>query len=163
MVARKLKKYIPTREYVENHKWLGFIKHKLDGKPYLWDFERWHVVKATWIGVFWAMLPMPFQMLPAAFFAVLFRANILVAIAWVWVSNPFTMLPILYCSYFLGCHALGVEFSANMISANFHHIFANWHLLLLPLIVGSIIFGVFCSILIASIVWLVYGLKGKQA
>jgi len=150
---------MPTREFVENHKWLGFLKHKIDDKPYLWDFKRGHVVKATWIGVFWAMMPMPFQMLPAAFFAVLFRANILVAIAWVWVSNPFTMLPILYCAYFLGCHALGVEFSANMISTNFHHIFANWHLLLLPLIVGSVIFGIICSIIIASIVWLIYSLR----
>ena len=83
----------------KNNKYLRFILKRVGHKPYLWEFNRREVVMATWIGVFWAMVPMPFQMIPAVIMSVVFRANILVAIAWVWLSNPFTMLPIFYFEY----------------------------------------------------------------
>ena len=155
-MVKRLKKYIPSRESVENHKMLSFISHHFRGRDYLWEFNQSTVTKATWIGVFWAVMPMPLQMLPAVVFAILFRANILVAIAWVWVSNPFTMLPILYASYYLGCHALGIEFSANAVSANIHHIASNWHLILLPLVLGAVILGIIGSFILSILVWLGY-------
>ncbi len=155
-MVKRLKKYIPSRESVENHKMLSFISHHFRGRDYLWEFNQSTVTKATWIGVFWAVMPMPLQMLPAVVFAILFRANILVAIAWVWVSNPFTMLPILYASYYLGCHALGIEFSANAVSANIHHLASNWHLILLPLVLGAVILGIIGSFVLSISVWLGY-------
>lgn len=155
-MVKRLKKYIPSRESVENYKMLRFISHHFHGRDYLWEFNQSTVTKATWIGVFWAVMPMPLQMVPAVIFAILFRANIMVAIAWVWVSNPFTMLPILYASYYLGCHALGIEFSANAVSANIHHLASNWHLILLPLVLGSVILGIIGSFLLSISVWLGY-------
>ncbi len=155
-MVKRLKKYIPSRESVENYKMLRFISHHFHGRDYLWEFNQSTVTKATWIGVFWAVMPMPLQMLPAVIFAILFRANIMVAIAWVWVSNPFTMLPILYSAYYLGCHALGIEFSASVMSENIHHLASNWHLILLPLVLGSVILGIIGSLTLSILVWLGY-------
>lgn len=155
-MVKRLKKYIPSRESIENHKLLSFISHYFNGREYLWEFNQSTVTRATWIGAFWAMMPMPFQMIPAVIFAILFRANVLVSVAWVWVSNPFTMIPILYSAYYLGCHALRVPFSTDAVSANLHNILSNWHLILVPLVLGSIIFGIICSLLSAALVWLGY-------
>ncbi|NNJ87222.1 MAG: DUF2062 domain-containing protein [Akkermansiaceae bacterium] len=46
------------------------------------------------IGLFCAMLPIPFQMLLAALASVRARANIPIAMAACWVSNPFTQVAI---------------------------------------------------------------------
>ena len=157
-----MKKYIPTREYVENHKWLRFLTRHIEGKHYLWEFNRATVTRATLIGVFWAIMPMPFQMVPAAIFAVLFRANILVAIAWVWISNPITMVPILYSAYYLGCLVMGTNFSAERINIDFHSLLTNWHLILFPLLIGSIILGVILAITFAIVVWVCYTIFSKR-
>ena len=153
---KKMKGYIPTRDYVENHKWLKFLTRHLEGKPYLWEFNQSTVTRATLFGVFWAMLPMPFQMVPAALLAIIFRGNILVAIAWVWVSNPITMIPILYSAYYLGCYITGQEFSAALINVDFSNLIHHGKLIFIPLILGSIVLGMILAIIAAILVWLIY-------
>lgn len=54
------------------------------------------------IGLFFAMLPIPFQMVASALVAMRFRANIPFAMAACWVSNPFTQVPIILCQFRLG-------------------------------------------------------------
>lgn len=55
------------------------------------------------IGLAVAMLPpIPIQMVLAAFVGVLCRANIPLAVAAVWVSNPLTIAPILYLQRQIG-------------------------------------------------------------
>jgi len=60
------------------------------------------VSTALSIGLFFAMLPIPFQMLAAALLAMRFRANIPFAMAACWVSNPFTQVPIILAQFRLG-------------------------------------------------------------
>ena len=156
---KRLRKRIPNRESIENNKYLRFILKRVGHKPYLWEFNRREVVMATWIGVFWAMVPMPFQMIPAVIMSVVFRANILVAIAWVWLSNPFTMLPIFYFEYYIGCNLMGIKFIDSLVSANLQDILIHWQLVLIPLLLGSLIVGVISSLILASSIWLIYRLR----
>jgi uncharacterized protein len=60
------------------------------------------VSTALSIGLFFSMLPIPFQMLAAALVAMRFRANIPFAMAACWVSNPFTQVPIILAQFRLG-------------------------------------------------------------
>ena len=61
------------------------------------------------IGMFWGFMPMPFQMLPAAICCWLTRANLPSAILCVWLSNPFTYVPIFYVEYQLGVFLFGED------------------------------------------------------
>ena len=62
------------------------------------------------LGIFIGLGPtFGFQMIPAAFFAALLRVNIVAAVAGVWITNPFTVLPIYYFEYLVGKHLLGAE------------------------------------------------------
>jgi len=54
------------------------------------------------IGLFFAMLPIPFQMVASALVAMRFRANVPFAMAACWVSNPFTQVPIILAQFRLG-------------------------------------------------------------
>jgi uncharacterized protein (DUF2062 family) len=99
-------------------------------------------------------------MIPAVIMSVVFRANILVAIAWVWLSNPFTMLPIFYFEYYIGCHLMGIKFIDSLVSANWQDILIHWQLVLIPLLLGSLVVGVLSSLILASSVWLIYRWRG---
>ncbi len=64
------------------------------------------------IGLFFAMIPMPFQMVPSALLAMRAKANVPFAMAACWITNPLTMGPVLFMQYWLGkwfIHVLGVE------------------------------------------------------
>lgn len=54
------------------------------------------------IGAFCAMMPIPFQMVPAALLSMRFRANIPFSMAACWVTNPFTYVPIILAQFALG-------------------------------------------------------------
>lgn len=60
------------------------------------------------IGMWVTFLPLiGFQMALSVFLAWLFRANKLVGIPLVWISNPVTIVPIYYPCYWVGCKLLG--------------------------------------------------------
>lgn len=45
-------------------------------------------------GLFFSMMPMPFQMVPAALIAARFRGNVPIAMGACWLTNPLTQLPV---------------------------------------------------------------------
>jgi len=62
------------------------------------------------LGMFVALTPtVGFQMLMVVALASLFKANRIVGIPVVWISNPATFVPIYYPSYRVGCRLLGME------------------------------------------------------
>ena len=95
------KKYTPDRDTVKSNKMLNFLGSSLFHEE-LWKFNRISFCRATAIGVFLGWMPMLFQMIPAAYFAVVFRANLPLSVAGVWISNPITMPPMMYFAYLFG-------------------------------------------------------------
>lgn len=85
-----------TLQYVSN----SIIQHNV------WHLNRRSASRATFIGLFFAFTPMPLQMIPATLFCILARANLPLAIALVWITNPVTTAPILYACYKLGAFIL---------------------------------------------------------
>ena len=101
MLPKSIKKRLPTRHDVQRNKYLQFLGDHLHS-PNLWGFNRRSVARATAIGLFCAYLPIPFEMIPAAIAAILWRANLPISLAWVWISNPLTWIPLWAPAYLLG-------------------------------------------------------------
>ena len=74
------KKYTPNRDDVKEYKMLNFLGSSLFHED-LWKFNRISFCRATVIGLFWGWMPMMFQMIPAAYCAVVFRANLPLSVA----------------------------------------------------------------------------------
>lgn len=101
MPKRILKRVFPSPDKIKDIKALHFLGDVLH-EPNLWHINRHSVSKAFLVGIFWCFIPMPFQMVPAAFFAVWLNANLPISIALVWISNPITMPPMFYFNYLVG-------------------------------------------------------------
>ncbi|MEM7475171.1 MAG: DUF2062 domain-containing protein [Planctomycetota bacterium] len=79
------------------------------------------------VGMFVTFLPLiGFQMMISFFLAWLLRANKVVGVPIVWISNPLTLVPIYYPCYVVGCKILGME----VVSDKWDVINAEWDLLL---------------------------------
>lgn len=101
MPRRLLKRYMPNPERIKGNKSLRFLG-ALIHDPNLWHLNRHSASRAMAIGLFWAMIPMPMQMLAAAATAIPARANLPISVGLVWLTNPLTMPPVFYCNYRFG-------------------------------------------------------------
>jgi uncharacterized protein (DUF2062 family) len=59
------------------------------------------------VGLFFAWVPVPFQMMMAAGASLLFRTNLPLSIALVWITNPVTIPPMFYFAYTVGTWIIG--------------------------------------------------------
>lgn len=97
----RIKAALPTRDELAAQPWLKPIAHRvLDRK--LWTAQHESVARGVAVGVFWAFA-LPFaQIVAAAAHCVWWRANIPVAAAITFVTNPFTVGFWLYLAYQVG-------------------------------------------------------------
>jgi uncharacterized protein (DUF2062 family) len=112
----------------------------------LWHLTRHSVARAFAIGMFWMIMPMPLQMVPAALCAMYFRANVGIAVVLCWVSNPLTMAPFMYGTYRLGRFVLGEPTPDAEFHASPEWILANARDIGWPFLLGSLVAGVVMSI-----------------
>jgi uncharacterized protein (DUF2062 family) len=100
-IIRRLKRWLPDVKRLGQEPGLSRIQGYVLN-PLLWQFNRKSVARGAAIGLFIAFLPLPLQMWVAAILAIVFIANLPIAIALTWVTNPFTFLPINYFIYKVG-------------------------------------------------------------
>ncbi len=106
-MARKVfQKYFPSLHRMRDHPRLQFLG-SASRRENLWHLNRRSVARAFAIGLFCAFLPVPAQMALAGAAAVLFAANLPLAVALVWVTNPVTIAPIFLFCYLVGAWLLG--------------------------------------------------------
>ena len=106
MPKRLFKRLAPSADAIRANRCLrvfGAFVHD----PNLWHLNRHAVARAFAIGLFWAFVPIPFQMIFAAGIAILWRANIPLSLSLVWLTNPVTIPPVFFATYKLGAWLLG--------------------------------------------------------
>ncbi|GGB16080.1 MULTISPECIES: DUF2062 domain-containing protein [Agarivorans] len=145
MPKKTIQRFIPKTEDLKASKHLKFFGEWLHN-PNLWHLNRRSAAGAFAIGLFVAFIPLPSQMIIAAALAILFKVNLPLSVALVWVSNPFTIPAIFYFCYLVGASILGkaitqvhIEFSWEGIE----HLIATVGP---SFLLGSLVCGIFFSI-----------------
>ena len=136
-----LRSKLPKRHEVVSHWTIRPFAHRLR-HPRLWHLHRIGVSRAFFIGLFCAFIPVPIgQMLLAAVWAWFARANIPVAIASTWLTNPFTYLPFIFAAFWIGNQILFYTLP-NWESAAFSlsNVWSR-NSVLYPILLGSLIFA----------------------
>lgn len=146
MPKKFLKRFSPDHDKVRNHRHLRIFGRLLHD-PNLWHMNRRSVAGAFFWGLFWAMIPIPMQMLAAAASAILCRVNLPISVALVWLTNPLTMPPLFYFNYLVGSWlmrqpATVEEFHASL--AWFESVVEKiWE----PLLLGSVVVGLVIGVI----------------
>lgn len=99
---------MPDHKKIRDHKHLR-VFGKLLHNPALWHMNRHSVAKGFAVGLFFAWVPVPFQMVLGAGAAIFFRANLPLSVVVVWITNPLTIPPMFYGAYKVGAFLMGVK------------------------------------------------------
>jgi uncharacterized protein (DUF2062 family) len=155
-LIRRLRALAPSREQLEANPWLRRLAPYL-ADPKLWCWSRRGVAMGVAIGLFIGFLIPVAQILLAAAAAVVLRANVPIAAAGTFVTNPFTVPPIYYGAYQLGAWATGTSGTAAVSWTDPFSIMESLGSIGLPLFTGLAItacFAAAASYLLISQVWI---------
>lgn len=154
-LMQRLRARVPSREELEANRWLRVLAPYL-AETKLWHWSRRGVAAGVAIGLFIGLLIPVAQILLAATAAVILRANIPVAAAATFITNPLTVPPIYYAAYHLGAWATGAPVPAGFSFADPASIWANIGTIGLPLFAGlgmAATFLAMASYLLISQAW----------
>ncbi len=95
--------------------------------------------RACAVGLGVAMMPTYGHMIIAAALAIWLRANLVISVILVWISNPITFPLMLVIEYWIGANLLGIESTLAIPDLSF----SGWQQLLMdiwkPLLLGSFV------------------------
>ncbi|MDH5378117.1 MAG: DUF2062 domain-containing protein, partial [Gammaproteobacteria bacterium] len=167
MMKKIIRRYIPDREKLKNQKSLR-IFGDLIHSPNLWHLNKKSVSNAMSVGLLCAWIPVPFQMILAAVGALMFRANLPVSVALVWITNPLTMPPMFYFAYLIGAWIVDVPVQHIEFELSYEWLKTGLLRIWEPFLLGCAVVGVASSILghigmrVAWRMFVVRGWKKRQ-
>ncbi len=125
----------------------------------LWHMNRRSVAGACALGLFSAFIPIPFQMLLAGGLAIIFRCNLPIAVALVWVTNPITMPPLFFLAYKVGTWLTDVHLGPFDFELSLNWMFTELHDRWRPFLAGCLFMGSLSAVLgyiAARVIWRIY-------
>jgi uncharacterized protein (DUF2062 family) len=145
MPKKFIKRLTPDHDTIRNHKYMQLFG-KLLHDPNLWHMNRRSVSGAFAAGLFWAMIPIPLQMVTAAATAIVFRVNLPISVALVWLTNPLTMPPIFYANYLVGTLLVSSHEKVEEFHLTMEWLSSSMNLIWEPLYVGSLVVAIVAAI-----------------
>jgi uncharacterized protein (DUF2062 family) len=109
-----------------------------------WTFNRNSVTRAFALGLFIAFIPptpLPVHIVTCVILGMWFRLNLPVLIATVFISNPFTWLPQVVGSIWVGAKLMGVDLMPVLHALRSRSPWAEAHHLWAPLLLGALVLG----------------------
>jgi uncharacterized protein (DUF2062 family) len=167
-MQRWLKRITPDRGTLEKI-WCLRPFHALVLDRCCWTFNRHSVTRAFAMGLFIAFIPptpLPVHLVTCVILGVLFRLNLPVLFATVFVSNPFTWLPQVAGSIWVGAKLMGMDL---MPVLHHRHLWAQVSQLWAPLLLGALVLGLAAAgagYVLAQFAWrahVLYQLRRRRA
>ncbi|HUX73175.1 MAG TPA: DUF2062 domain-containing protein [Steroidobacteraceae bacterium] len=158
-MQRWLKSITPHRDSIEK---LWFVKPfaAVITQPGCWTFHRASVTRAFALGLFIAFIPptpfFPVHLLVCSVLGVLLGLNLPVLFATVFVSNPFTWLPQILASIWVGAKLMGIDLMPLVHHLSRHNMAALLDRVWAPLLLGALVLGTLSAALgyaLAQFLW----------
>jgi uncharacterized protein len=109
-----------------------------------WTFNRHSVTRSFALGLFIAFIPptpLPVHIVTCVILGVLFRLNLPVLIATVFISNPFTWVPQVAGSIWVGAKLMGLDLMPVLHELHHHQPWRHIGELWAPLLLGALVLG----------------------
>ena len=160
MIKNVIKRFFPKLDTVKEEKILKIFGPAVL-QPNLWHINKKSVSRGFAIGAYCAFLPIPGQMILAAFLSITFAANIPISLVLTWITNPITFTPIFYFAYKIGKIIFDGRITYDVDEKEID-ILSNIMYIWEPLLLGSIILSITGSIvayIIIRVYWRYYVIK----
>jgi uncharacterized protein (DUF2062 family) len=137
-----------------------------------WTFHRHSVTRAFALGLFIAFIPpspLPVHLVTCVILGVLFRLNLPVLFATVFISNPFTWVPQVVGSVWVGAKLMGMDLVPFLHTLKHRNLGAQVQELWAPLLLGALVLGLIAAgsgYVLAQCAWRVrvlYQLRRRRA
>jgi len=138
MPKHLIKRFTPDHDKIRNHRHLRIFGSLLRDAN-LWHLNRRSAAGAFGVGLFMAFVPLPSQMLLAAAAAIVFRVNLPVSVALVWITNPITIPPMFFFAYWIGTLILGAPIQELEFELSMACLVDGLNGIWAPLLLGSLI------------------------
>ena len=170
-MQRWLKRITPDRHTLEKLWCLRPFKSAVLDRG-CWTFHRHSVTRAFALGLFIAFIPptpLPVHLVTCVILGMLFRLNLPVLVATVFLSNPFTWLPQVAGSIWVGAKLMGMDLTPFLRVVHHHHPWMQVGQLWAPLLLGALVLGSVAAgagYVLAQFAWrarVVYHLRRRRA
>jgi len=170
-MRRWLKRITPDRHTLEKLWCLKPFQRLVLDRSY-WTFHRHGVTRAFALGLFIAFIPptpLPVHLVTCVILGVLFRLNLPVLFATVFVSNPLTWLPQVVGSIWVGAKLMGLDLMPLLHALKHQNPAAHVQQLWAPLLLGSLVLGLAAAAVgyvLAQFAWrarVLYHLRRRRA
>jgi uncharacterized protein (DUF2062 family) len=135
MPRKFFQRFLPSPQTIKEHKTLQVFGDWLHA-PNLWHLNHRSVAGAFAVGLFFAWMPVPFQMVLAAGTAILAGTNLPISVALVWITNPVTMTPMFYSAYIVGTWIVGEPAADFSFELSFEWLLNELSAIWKPFLVG---------------------------
>ena len=146
MPRKLIKKLFPHHDKIREHKNLQFLGPLLHD-PNLLHLNRRSISGGFAVGLFFAWVPVPFQMVLSAIAAIIFRVNLPISVVLVWLTNPLTMPPLFYFAYKFGAWVLPFPETHFAFELSFKWLSESLSAIWEPFLFGCFILGLISSLL----------------
>jgi uncharacterized protein len=167
-----LKRVTPNRLVLEKHWCLKHVAILFPDRG-CWTFNRSSVTRAFALGLFIAFIPptplLPVHLLLCALLGVYLRLNLPVLIATVFVSNPFTWLPQVAGSIWVGTKLMGWDLIPLLHAISHQTLWRDVSELWPPLLLGALVLGLAAAAIgyvLAQCAWrarVIYQVRRRRA
>ena len=114
-----------------------------------WTFKRHNVIRAFSLGLLIAFIPptplLPVHLTLCAVLGILFRLNLPVLFATVFISNPLTWFPQIAGSIWVGAKLMGMDLMPMVHQLTHDNLLEHLKQLWAPLLLGALVLGVAAS------------------
>ena len=170
-MQRWLKRITPDRHTLEKLWCLRPFKTLVLDRG-CWTFHRHSVTRAFAVGLFIAFIPptpLPVHIVTCVVLGILFRLNLPVLIATVFLSNPLTWLPQVAGSIWVGAKLMGMDLMPVLHELHHRHPWRHIGELWAPLLLGALVLGLAAAAagyVLAQLAWrarVLYQLRRRRA
>lgn len=171
-MRRWLKRMTPGRHILETHWCLKHFTAVMIDRG-CWTFNRSSVTRSFALGLFIAFIPptplLPVHLVTCALLGVYLRLNLPVLFATVFVSNPFTWLPQVAGSIWVGAKLLGLDLMPFLHAIGHQTFWSEMSVLWPPLLLGALVLGLTAAAsgyVLAQCAWrarVIYQLRRRRA
>ena len=125
MAKHFFERWLPSVERVKQSRVMALFGQQIL-HPQIWYVNRRSITKAMFVGTFLGLIPLPFHGVLIIAAVLLLRINLPLCLALSWLSNPITVVPIIYAGFWTGTQVFDVQMVNEAMIKGVLHQVSHW-------------------------------------